>query len=276
MHNIQIYDNAYQLPGSWDELKPKELLYLVKLTQTDIPVENLKVHMLLYCLNGHVDRYRKKYKQNVCFVIQGKKYLLTPEEVHSLSNLFTFLFEQETDRGGETVRYYIKPKRFINPYPGVCIRMEKFTGPDDGLYDITFEQFIYMQTYLDAMQQDPQKINHLLACLWHRKATFDINRLDNDAALLRHLPEAQKIVLYWFINGSIINLSGHFPRIFCGEENSNVKHNVFDSQLRLLDTLANSDMTKKDAVRKGSLMDALYTMDESIRRQEEMEERLKK
>ncbi len=69
------------------------------------------------------------------------------------------------------------------------------------------------------------------------------------------------------------HLGFHFPRVFSGQKGS-IRNNVFDSQLRLLDTLANSDMTKKDAVRKGSLMDALYSMDESVRKHDELEERL--
>ena len=284
MHQIQIYDDLYQLPENWDELTPKELLYLVYLTQQDISLEKLKVHMLLYCLKAHVTPHRKIYgdqvriavgkeSKNICFRIRKKKYLLTPEEMHSLANLFSFLFEMETDRYGRIQRYYIKPLRFVNPYPTLRIRMRKFTGPDDGLYDITFEQFIYMQTYLDAMRQDPQKINQLLACLWHRGSSFDINRLERDAALLSHLPDMQKMVMYWFITGNMINLGHHFPRVFSGS--GTVTRNVFDSQLRLLDTLANSDMTKKDSVRKGNLLDAIYAMDESLRLQEEKEEKIR-
>lgn len=286
MNKVQIYNDVYQLPENWDELTTEQMLHLVKLTQTDIPVETVKVHMLLYCLKARVTRHRKIYgdnyrisvgkeSENVHFCVRRKKYLLTPEEVCSLASLFNFLLKGEKDRYNNKLHYYIMPLRFVNPYPIISVRMRKFTGPDDGLYDITFEQFIYMQTYLDAMQQDAQKINHLLACLWHRGKNFDIDRLDADAALLSHLPEAMKIVMYWFITGCIIYLGEQFPRVFSGNSGS-IRQNVFDSQLRLLDTLANSDMTKKDAVRKGNLVDALYTMDESVRRQEEMEERLKR
>lgn len=277
MHKIQINDDIYQLPGSWDELTCDELLYLAKLTREDISLEKVKIHMLLYCLKAHVSRHRKRYNNLVCIVI-GKskpiKYLFTPEEVYTLANVFSFLFEVEKDSNEQTIRYYIKPERFVNPYPTIHITAKKkFTGPDDGLYDITFEQFIYMQTYLDAMQRDPHKINPLLACLWHSEKAFDINRLDIDSAQLLHLPENQKIVMYWFITGCLMNLGNQFPRVFSGKA-GNVKNNVFDAQLRLLDTLAGSDVTKKDAVRKGNLIDALYTMDESVRKQDELEERL--
>ena len=285
MHQIQIYDDIYQLPATWDELSNQELAYLVKLTQKDVSLEQVKIYMLLYCLKARVTRHRKIYgnqvhlsvgkeSENVRFRVRRKKYLLTPEEVNSLANIFEFLFERETDKYSRTMNYYIKPDCFANPYPALHIRMRKFIGPDDGLYDITFEQFIYMQTYRDAIRQDPQKINHLLACLWHRGKTFDISRLDKDAALLRHLPDTQKIIMYWFITGCMINLGYHFPRVFSDQEGS-IKNNVFDSQLRLLDTLANSDMTKKDAVRKGSLMDALYSMDESVRKHDELEEKIR-
>lgn len=276
MHDIQINNDTYLLPGNWDELSADELQYLAKITQEDMPLETIKVYMLLYCLKAHVAAHRKRYGNRNLIIVQKehkRKYLFTPENINSLANIFNFLFEKENDAHDNTTRYYIKPVRFVNPFPSITIQKEVFTGPDDGLYDITFEQFIYMQTYLDAMQTDAQKLSPLLACLWHRSKRFDINKLETDAAQLHLLPDTTKMVMYWFITGCIINLGEQFPRIFSGS--GSVSRNVFDSQLRLLDTLAGSDMTKKDAVRQGKLMDALYSMDESIRRQEEMEEKIR-
>lgn len=68
-------------------------------------------------------------------------------------------------------------------------------------------------------------------------------------------------------------MSAAYPRIFSGEGKNNGR--IFDAQLRLLDSLAQSDMTKKPEIRKGLLLDALYSMDESIRRKEETEENLR-
>ena len=67
-------------------------------------------------------------------------------------------------------------------------------------------------------------------------------------------------------------IGSQFPRVFSG--GGSVTGNVFESQLRLLDSLAKNDMTKKPAVREGLLYDALMTMDESIRMQEERTEYL--
>lgn len=267
MHTLQVNNDTYHLPESWDELTLQQLYFLVDITRKDTPIEQVKVKMLLRCLNASVLPPRKADggRTRIRFGnrLFGKSYPFTPEEVHSLADLFGFLFEKEE----EGDRYHIRPLLSINPFPTLRIRGRQFIGADDGLYDLTFEQFIYIQTYLDALRNDSSKLDPLLACVWHRGKRFDIERLECDARLLHHLPDAKKMVMLWFINGSLALLGEQYPRVFSGGGTS---HNpVFDSQLRLLDSLAGSDMTKKDAVRKGLLIDALYTMDESIRRKEE-------
>ena len=286
MHTIRINDDTYTLPGSWDELTPKQLLYLVKLTKSDIPVEQVKVYMMLYCLKAHVCRHKKIFKEyvririwqespTVRFYVRHHSCLLHPEEVSMLANLFDFLICSEEDSSLPMRKYYhLTPDLTSNPYPTIHCRLCKFIGPEDQLLDITFEQFMYLQTYLDAMRSDPTKIDHLLACLWHRNKVFDINQLDKDAAILHHLPEDRKILMYWYILGSLSCMANSYPRIFSGEGKGSYGR-VFDAQLRLLDSLAQSDMTKKPEIRKGLLLDALYSMDESIRRKEETEESLR-
>ena len=69
MHKILINDDLYHLPESWDELTVPQLLHLVKLTKSDIPIEQLKIEMLLYCLQAHVRRHRIIYQDKVRIAI---------------------------------------------------------------------------------------------------------------------------------------------------------------------------------------------------------------
>lgn len=282
MHEILIDDNRYYLPENWDELTVPQLQFLIRLTQSDIAIEQLKIEMMLYCLKARVCRDKVVNLDKVCiavgqrtkkvtFSVRNRSYLLTPEEVNALANLFEFLLKSVDSRITDYKRYYVNPLLSVNPCPVIRCRFRKFTGPDDALLDITFEQYMYMQTYLSAMRQDQQKINLLIACLWHRGKEFNINRIERDAAILSHLPDKKKILLYWFILGSMNFFGEMFPRVFSGDGTGNGR--IFDAQLRLLDSLAQSDMTKKDEVRKGKLIDALYAMDESIARKEKMEEK---
>lgn len=164
MHTIQINDDCYRVPESWDELTEKQLSYLVNLTQSDIPIEELKVHMMLYCLNAHVCRYRDIYRHQVKISIgtpghkipfrtHKKKYLLFPEEVNRLAELFNFLLMCEKDT---EMKYHVHPELTVNPYRAFFCRFRKFRGPEDGLLDIRFEQFMHLQHYLDAMNLDPE------------------------------------------------------------------------------------------------------------------------
>ena len=170
------------------------------------------------------------------------------------------------------MKYHVHPELTVNPYRAFFCRFRKFRGPEDGLLDIRFEQFMHLQHYLDVMNQDPEQINHVLACLWHTSKTFNINRLEKDVSILSHLPHRVKMIMYWYIIGSLAYLANGFPRIFSGNGKSNGR--VFDSQMRLLDSLAQSDMTKKPEIKKGFLIDALYTMDESLRKQQELNENM--
>ena len=232
MHTIQINDDIYKIPGNWDELTPKQLLYLVALTQSNVPVEQVKVYMMLYCLKAHVCRHKKIFKEyvrikigqeseTVRFQIRSRQYFLLPEEISLLADQFNFLIRKVENRLNTSLKQYlINPELTTNPYPTLRCRLRKFTGPEDQLFDITFAQFMYLQ-----------------------------------------------------ILGSLSCMAEAYPRIFSGEGKSNGR--VFDSQLRLLDSLAQSDMTKKPEIRKGLFLDALYAMDESIRRKEETEESLR-
>ena len=243
MHTLQINDDTYHVPANWDELTVPQLEYLARISQADQPVEQFKLLALLYCLGARIDgRGRVR--------IGKKTYALDAENMNRLAGLMNWTL----------------------PYPTLQVRRQQLTGPDDNLFDITFEQYMYLQTYLDAAAADPAQLDKVLACLWHTGQRFDINRLERDARLIHHLRDVTKMVMTWFVMGSIRYLSDSFPRVF-GDGGGQGFGNVFDSQLRLLDSLAAHDMTKKDSVRKGLFLDAIYSMDERLRIQEEEEKK---
>lgn len=285
MHSIQINDEIYQVPQCWDELTRKQLEFLARITQSNQPIEQLKVLMLLYCLKARMKRPPrlrgiKPYKivgrasDRHSVRIGRKIYRMTAEEVESLADLFYWLVRGIENRITQKKTYCIYPLLTVNPYPRLWIRLHRMVGPDDCMLDITFEQFMYLQTYLDAALLDNTKLECALACLWHTGKLFDINRLEHDARLLRRLSATKKMVMYWYVLGCMQYWGKLYPRVFSGGSGNNI-NGVFDSQLRLLDSLAQHDMTKKDSVRKGLLIDALYSMDEQLRIQEEIKEKAK-
>lgn len=134
MHTIQINDDIYKIPGNWDELTPKQLLYLVALTQSNVPVEQVKVYMMLYCLKAHVCRHKKIFKEyvrikigqeseTVRFQIRSRQYFLLPEEISLLADQFNFLIRKVENRLNTSLKQYlINPELTTNPYPTLRCR----------------------------------------------------------------------------------------------------------------------------------------------------------
>ena len=197
MVRIQIDNDVYTIPEKWEELTKKELLYLAKITKEDIPTEQVKLYMLLYHLKAHVARHAdlecEKYKivvgkspETVRFRIRNKRYKLSPGEVIQLSNLYSFLFTRVETCG--KANYYIYPRiEGNNPYSSFNILHKLFKGPSEFLFSCTFEQFMFVQTYLDQMKDDPSYINHVIACLWHRGKNWDAHNIERDAKWLKWL-----------------------------------------------------------------------------------------
>lgn len=261
MHDIQIDTHHYQLPGSWDELTTAQLEFLARtLAMPGVTMEQVKLYMTLFCLNAHV---KEEDGSNVV-QIDNSNYEIEAENMLPVQELFGYLFED-----GKPI---VRSALHVNPYPTLRIKGHELKGADDRLYTITFEQYIYLLTYLDAVCKDPGLLGKCLACVWHRGPEFDIDNLERDAELISRLDDDVKQVMLWYVQGSLDALQQKFARVYSGPSNLKVG-NVLDAQLRLLDALADGDMTKKDLVRHGMLIDALYTLDESVRRKEDLDKK---
>lgn len=275
MVKIDIGNDSYCIPSTWSELSLRELLYLAKLTQQDIPVQQLKLFMLIYHLNGHISRQKKSMGKDYGLRIKRKTYILTHEELNELSALYDFLLTKIENNAGET-RLMITPAIEAKiPYPRLIIGLRRLKGPSEYLHNITFEQFMFLQTYLDAMACDPDNINQVIACLYHRNKYWDARYIDRDASQIKKLSDRKKMIIYWFISSCLQSWAIEYPRIFSSSGGGSMQNGVFDSQQRLLNTLANGDITKKITVRASNIMDAFYVIDEALRQKEEAERQAK-
>lgn len=272
MHKIRIGKSKieYEVPARWEELTADQLEFLARLSLNGSPVWRICLMMALYCIGAkvvpgyHIWPHRKDL---VKLMIGNKYHYVGTEYVAQLGALFSWLVTKEEKEGTPTYKILANVDKC--PYPHIQVKDFILDGPADGMLDICFEQYMYIHTFVQQMQHDPTKITYVIACVWHSGERWDIERLEQDAALIARLSDDKKIVMMWFIQSALIFFSDKFPRLFGGAKSKG--GNAFDYQMRLLDSLADGDMTKKDAVRRGSLMDAFYSMDEAVRKKEEME-----
>ena len=261
---------SYSVPSTGNEMETRQLEYLARLLlHRRLSPAEVKVRMLLHCLGA---RLRRSYIGGKTLLCMGRE--AWPVDTATMTDLSAAMDFLTADSGkGRTV---CDPALTRQPYPLLRAGGRQLHGAADNLYSLTFGQYMYLLTYLDAASGDPMSLAHALSCVWTSGKTFDIDRADDDADHIRRLPLERQTVMYWFVSGSLSALADQFPRLFGrpvagGGVMQRMGGNVLDRQLRLLDALAGGDVTKKDLVRDGLLMDALYTMDERVRQHEEQE-----
>ena len=266
MKTLTINENTYSIPGTWNELAIEQLLYLVQLTNSQISAEEIKLKMLLKTLKARVHSYIGA-DDKILFIIKidKHKYTITAEELQPVTDIFDYLFLRKKD----TIN--INPLLTKNPVPKIKIKGKEYISAKEGLSDITYEQFVDLMTYFDAMQSNPDKINNFIAILY--KTANDKQCTPQIASKLNAYT---KTVILWYYIGCLNFIEGKFPRTFSGKSDSTGNRTIIDNQMRVIDILAGNDLTKKETVKKSLLYDALYTMEIAAENAEKLKHRTKR
>lgn len=262
MKHIKLKRRSIAMPENWNELTLQQLFTLAVYGMRKLTVQRLKVSMLLSSMGARVMKKVGDGEYRLSFGLWRRSVTISADEVTALADGYSFLIARCDDT------HHIDSQLTRDHFTRLRIGGRRFYGPGDILENLTYEQFVWSQTYLQRMQTDPKLFTHLLATLWHTGKHFDVSHVERDARLLSRLPIPTQIVMMWTWEGSLSFIQQKFPRIFSGDGEGS-GGNVFESQLRIIDALAGGDMTKKEAVRQGCLYDALVTMDESLRQREE-------
>ena len=248
MKTLQLNDEKYLLPGNWNELTTEQQLFLIKLVGKNLSAEEIKLKMFLNILNANVHSYNDTDSEMRFIVKIGKlKYDFSAEEIYCITTIFNYLFITDKETGTRS----ISPMLTKNPFPILKVKGKKLQGAGEGLHDITYEQFILLMTYFSQIQEQPESVNDFIAVLYRKPA---------EPKLFNKLSPEIKTALIWYYLGSTAFMAEKFPRTFSGTGTSSGR-TVFENQMRVVDTLANNDLTKKQIVKNALLYDALFTLE---------------
>ena len=255
MKTLKLNEDSCELPGEWNELTTEQLVFLINLVEKKQTAEEIKLKMLLFCLNAHVRRYYKLTTGQFRFtILAGKnKYDMSAEEMTAICDTFSFLF---TGHGnGQS----INPLLTVNPFPTAQCGCILVYGPEDALQNITYEEFVFLLTFFQAMQTAPDAIHDFLSVMY--RTYLKGERIRRNPELMRRMSPTVKTAALWLFLGTMHFLAEKFPRTFSGGEPSSGAGNIFENQMRVIDALASNDVTKKESVKNALLYDALYTME---------------
>ncbi|MEL7600558.1 MAG: hypothetical protein AAGU18_10745 [Proteiniphilum sp.] len=262
MKIIAIEDARYEIPSEWNDLTRKQLILLIQLSEKKMSYMELQLKFFLHCIRGSVRENITTGLFNVK-TPQGRHSLFA-DEFTSILYVFDFLFEEE-----ESGKRVIYPRLLINHFKKVRTGYISIYGPNDMLDNITYNQFVWLQTWQSRLDDNPKAIDEFLNVIYSSRAGKQNMRA------VRRMPQTVKTGILWFYLGTLRFLEAKFPHVF-GGSSSGENMNVFDNQQRVIDSLADGDVTKKNQVRESLLYDALYSMEMAAIRMKEIEKQQKK
>jgi len=261
MRNLTIIDqttqeeNAFLLPGEWNELTNEQLLFLIGLVNKNISAEEIKLKMFLFCIRGRV----RERNEDFSFRIKiGKlNYDMSAEETFAICEIFSYLFIEKENQ------IQINPQLVKNPFPVIRIGWVKLYGPADGLTDYSYQQFMELQIAQSEAGASPKEMDMFLSLMYHRKN-------GKQSKLFRFVSARKKVAILWFYLGCMNFFQKKWPLPFSGESSSD----IVDGQMRIVDALAKNDVTKKKQVRDSDLYEAFYTMQIAAEEAEKLKEKI--
>lgn len=259
MRKLTIANKTIEVPSEWNELQDHHLTKLQDLLYERNTPQAIRVKLLLYILRARVTPY--VYPKNNYKIwgisIEGERVFMDSAELIDLASVFDFLFDTE---GRLDVRLTRTPF-FRLETPRMMLM-----GPEDGLTNISYGQFVQTQSLLPLVKEDFYSyIDQFLCVLW-KDLRFEPTE-DGDPDWLADVNYAVKRIMLWYYVGSMRFIAEKFPRLFSGGESS-TDENPFEAHQRIIDELAGGDVTKKEQVRRSPLFDVLYTLEMAIERRE--------
>lgn len=258
MKTITIENESFQIAGEWNELTPEQLVFLSITMSGPVTPDSVKLKLLMYSLGAKFRRYETA-RQGVMYHLRigSGSYFLNSLQLCDMAHAFDWLFKQNEDES-----YSLDVKLTKNPFPEIVTKQNILYGPGDALTNISYGQFVMLQSYQVLLGTDADGLYKFLSIIY-KPGKFD-NTEDGNPSLLKEVNPNVLRVLIWFYIGSMEFIRNKFPNVFSGGSEDSGAGNVFDNQMRVVDALAGGDVTKKDQVKSAFMYDALYTLEIGI------------
>ncbi|MEI7594510.1 MAG: hypothetical protein WCK02_02095 [Bacteroidota bacterium] len=264
-----INNTQFSIPQEWNEIPDATLLFIAELIQQEITKQEFLIKIFLFNAKLKIAQIKSKH----IVLSKGKeKYYLTACLLNALSKAYLFLL-REQNADDECICELSNNR--TTPISVLDIKGIKYYSPSDSLTNITLHEYIFAETYYHkyAITGKVEYLDMLIATLYRPKSreckTFlcDIREPFNDFIISKRAKEINrlnfniKIAIKWFYEGSCSYIQTKFPEVFKPAPLGK-KQDVFEGFMKLVNVLANNDLTKNELVRNANLYEALITLNE--------------
>lgn len=267
------------VPRSWNDLSKKQVLKVCSLFKDPREKQSFMVSAAMDLLGLKLKSYHRTHQNNLfLFTYKGKKIVIDADQLRFICNHFEFILQESN--------------LVENKFPVIKVRLKKFYGPEDKLYNISYDEFRTAENWFLAFSKtkDFKYLDLLVATLYRpKKKGVKINSLDydgdirepfNDHAIktrsksISKLPAGYKIAVFQFFFGCMNHLKEKFPMVFQGG-NGGVTDRVIQS-LKVVDWLNGGDVTKNREILKSNIYEVMTRMQTEREKIEQLEKLNKK
>jgi hypothetical protein len=288
MKELKINSDVFLLPGSWNQLTRSHLLRVCALSLCNYGHADFIFKIFLYITGLKVAiKEEKSVGDETFFYLRKDKktiYLISTDDLAEICARLDFLFEREEK---EDKTHWVLSSRLTKNIIGpITTKAGIWHGPANGITNLKTDEYIRAETSLFQYHktQDEVYLNKLIATLWRPAAPipasddvrlpFDDGKVEAFAKIAASISAPIKHAIYLFYTGSRRFLSSRFPN--SSEGSIREDKDIFLLFLKMVNGLANNDVTKHEAVRASYLVDTLVCIDEFARQNNEMEKITKK
>jgi hypothetical protein len=238
MHTLQIFKRKFQIPSKWNELSKEQLLKIAHLYTKNLSKEAFDILLISYFTGIKLQNLK-----NISYALPD------------MAAMFSFLHNRITITK--------------NLLPELVIKKKTFYGPEDGLLNLSFEQFIiYSENAFQefAKNQNEEVLDYLVATLYTlKKNVFNENHVAAVSKTMVRIPYYQKYAIFLFYCGSRNYLIDRYKNIFAGESKSSNKNADPLAFIKLLDQLNNDDVTKNEEIKKSNIYEVFHRLNEMVK-----------
>lgn len=289
MKTLTINADRFHLPASWNELTPDQLLDIGKLMQCKRTPGDYKLKVLLKITGLTVmQRHEVIIDDEPHYYLRTSKnkvHLVSLQALREVVDSIDFMFE--IDKLTDPPKYILSSRLTRNIIGDINAGGEIWTGPADYLSNLITEEYIRAEVSYYRFHETGKAdfLNALVATLWRPYAahpsSIDLREAYDDGLVNKRMAQAEKIggeyknAILLFYSGCRRALAAKFRHSGEGKKGKSDK-DIFMQFMRMVNGLADNDVTKHELVRRAPLFDTMITIDELARQQAELEQKMKK
>jgi len=258
-----------KIPSHWNQLTQKQILFVCRLFLMNLTEQKFKLYTFTKFTGIHtLPEIIKTNKVYYSFRKKRVKFLLTIEELNSFLKSTDYLLNDS--------------KLTINRFPEFNILGKNFYGPSNNGYNITFLEFINLESCIYAFHKtrETKNLKTLCAILYRpqkknykpnspsyngdRREQFNDYTYQHRARWFRFLKKEKLYAVYTFYIGCRNALVEAHPNLFSGGSVKSEQTNPVKDLQKTLFSLNRGDITKNKEIQQIQVWEAFSQLEEMV------------